>query len=125
MHDKHFTVAEAMQALHQYHSVLQKMSKLAQTMMSSGNEFPGAGGESVAVIASELPPEYQQILEIISMLDSAGIQVKSVEEGLIDFPHIRRNGEEVYLCFKLGEDTIQFWHPIEAGFAGRQPLRDL
>jgi hypothetical protein len=51
--------------------------------------------------------------------------VKSVDDGLIDFPHLRSNDEEVYLCWKLGESDIQFWHNIADGFSGRKPLKDL
>ena len=49
------------------------------------------------------------------------IIVKDLTEGLIDFPALL-HGREVYLCWKLGEDGIHWWHEIEAGFAGRQPL---
>jgi hypothetical protein len=52
-----------------------------------------------------------------------GIIVKDLAEGLVDFPALL-HGREVYLCWKLGEDGIHWWHEIEAGFAGRQPLDD-
>ncbi len=125
LHERHFSIAEAMQILHEYHSMLEKMKNLAQILMSSGYDFPGPGADNLAVVPSEQPREYQQLLEIIFTFHSAGIQVKNVEEGLIDFPHLRRNGQEVYLCFKYGEETIQYWHPVDTGFAGRQPLKEL
>ncbi len=50
-----------------------------------------------------------------------GVIVKDLAEGLIDFPSLRGN-REVYLCWKLGEEGIHWWHEIEGGFAGRQPL---
>ncbi|MGE5595730.1 MAG: DUF2203 domain-containing protein [Hyphomicrobiales bacterium] len=49
------------------------------------------------------------------------IQLKDAERGLIDFHH-ERNGRVVFLCYELGEPDIRFWHPMEAGYAGRQPL---
>ncbi|MBM2840365.1 MAG: hypothetical protein HW412_893, partial [Bacteroidetes bacterium] len=58
-------------------------------------------------------------------LDARGIVVKGIDEGLIDFPHIRPNGEEVYLCWKLGEDDILSWHRIEDGFTGRKSIDQL
>ncbi len=54
-------------------------------------------------------------------LSEAGIQVKDLEAGLVDFPHLRQ-GEEVFLCWKLGEETIGYWHELESGFAGRKLL---
>jgi hypothetical protein len=54
-------------------------------------------------------------------LERLGIEIKDPEAGLIDF-YSDREGEVVYLCFKLGETDIGFWHTLEAGFAGRQPL---
>ncbi|MFN7946407.1 MAG: DUF2203 domain-containing protein [Blastocatellia bacterium] len=52
---------------------------------------------------------------------SLGVQIKDFDRGLCDFPH-ERAGEIVYLCWQYGEDTIEWWHEIDAGFAGRQPL---
>ncbi len=54
-------------------------------------------------------------------LGGQGIIVRDPSTGLIDFPTIR-DGELVYLCWKLGEDDIAWWHPPETGFAGRRPL---
>jgi hypothetical protein len=50
-----------------------------------------------------------------------GVHIKDIDRGLCDFPYMR-NGRVVYLCWQLGEDAIAFWHDIEAGFAGREPL---
>ena len=54
-------------------------------------------------------------------IDAAGAEIKSLEEGLLDFPS-RREGELVLLCWKLGEEEIEYWHGIDEGFAGRKPL---
>ena len=50
-----------------------------------------------------------------------GCEVKDAESGLVDFPS-DRSGRTVYLCWKLGETAIRFWHELSTGFAGRQPL---
>lgn len=60
----------------------------------------------------------QDELEAITAL---GVEVKDPERGLIDFRH-ERGGEVIYLCYLLGEPDIAYWHGLEAGFAGRQPL---
>ncbi|MFQ5481173.1 MAG: DUF2203 domain-containing protein [Nitrospinaceae bacterium] len=54
-------------------------------------------------------------------LDSMGALVKGVENGLVDFPALR-DGREVCLCWKLPEKDIRFWHEVDGGYAGRQPL---
>ncbi|MEO8539587.1 MAG: DUF2203 domain-containing protein [bacterium] len=62
-----------------------------------------------------------QMQRAASALDRWGIEVKDPETGLVDFFH-HRDGRTVYLCFHLGETTIEFWHELSTGFAGRLPL---
>ena len=63
----------------------------------------------------------QQAKESLQEIQQLGVLVKDLDSGLIDFPALR-GGEEVYLCWKLGEDRIKWWHRIEDGFAGRKPI---
>jgi hypothetical protein len=58
---------------------------------------------------------------VMSELDGLGVQLKSIDDGLVDFPS-HRDGRVVNLCWRLGEDTIAWWHELDTGFAGRQPL---
>jgi hypothetical protein len=58
---------------------------------------------------------------LIGELDDLGVQLKGIEDGLVDFPS-ERDGHVVLLCWRAGEETIAWWHEIETGFAGRQPL---
>ena len=62
-----------------------------------------------------------QIERGLRPVQQRGILVKSVEQGLVDFPSLR-DGREVYLCWQMGEQEIGFWHEVDAGFARRQPL---
>lgn len=57
----------------------------------------------------------------IRVLAEQGIEVKDLNQGLIDFPHLRGD-RVVYLCWRLGEGEIAYWHELETGFAGRQEL---
>jgi hypothetical protein len=61
------------------------------------------------------------IARCVEGIQELGGMVKDVGEGLVDFP-ARREGEDVLLCWKLGEDEIEHWHGLEEGFAGRKPL---
>ena len=57
----------------------------------------------------------------LAELADIGVVVKSIDAGLVDFPSLRK-GEEVYLCWQLGEDDIRFYHGLADGFAGRKPI---
>lgn len=57
----------------------------------------------------------------LSALQDIGCELKDLDQGLVDFPSYR-DGRLVYLCWKRGEDRIRFWHDLDAGFAGRQPI---
>ena len=65
--------------------------------------------------------EARSLARTIDEIVERGAEVKDLDEGLIDFPALR-HGETVLLCWKLGEDEIRYWHALEDGFAGRQPL---
>ena len=58
---------------------------------------------------------------MIQDLEDMGVMVKSVDEGLLDFPSIR-NDKEIWLCWKFGENKIKFWHGKDEGFMGRKPI---
>ena len=63
-----------------------------------------------------------QLGEWVAGLELMGVQIKDYERGLVDFPAMR-DGRVVFLCWQLGEgESIEWWHDVEAGFAGRQPL---
>ena len=59
--------------------------------------------------------------EVIERIQEFGCLVKDLDTGLVDFPTLF-HGQEVYLCWKLGESGIAYWHKIEDGFRGRQPI---
>jgi hypothetical protein len=61
------------------------------------------------------------LMLLIHQIKDLGVLLKDPEKGLCDFPYLRQ-GRVVYLCWQLGEEHIEYWHDIEAGFAGRKPL---
>jgi hypothetical protein len=84
----------------------------------------GGNGHHAADVASnrELVQHAGARLQaLIEELDGIGVELKGVDDGLVDFPS-NRDGRVVCLCWRLGEDTIAWWHETDAGFAGRQPL---
>jgi len=66
----------------------------------------------------------EQLSQTVDEIQQTGCLVKDLDTGLVDFPSLR-GGEKIYLCWKLGEGRIGYWHGIEEGFAGRKPLDDV
>jgi hypothetical protein len=71
--------------------------------------------------ASELVETFRNFEKVVTELRQIGCELKGVEQGLIDFPALRE-GRVVYLCWQYDEPEVAFWHEVDAGFAGRQPL---
>jgi len=75
------------------------------------------GGPAVAGLVEAM----YRMQEVLRLVEKRGIVIKDADRGLVDFPALR-DGEEVFLCWELGEPEIAFWHPLDEGYAGRQPL---
>ena len=69
----------------------------------------------------ELNHAVSSLYKMIQELEDMGVMIKSVDEGLLDFPSIRYD-EEIWLCWKFGENQVKFWHRKEEGFMGRKPI---
>ena len=65
----------------------------------------------------------REALEIIEEIQDHGVELKGLDQGLLDFPALR-GGVEVLLCWRRGEPAVGAWHPLEAGVAGRRPIED-
>lgn len=77
--------------------------------------------EELDLAAEELERDSARLAEYLEELRQLGIEARSVTEGLVDFPAVFA-GREVWLCWKLGEPEVAFWHEADAGFWGRRPL---
>jgi hypothetical protein len=124
---KLFTVEEANSLLPSVRPIVKSIQKshrrlitfqTAAKQAAQGAENGGGGmplGWRYAVLLVDLSTHAGQ-------LESLGIQLKDYQQGLIDFPSMR-DGRVVLLCWKADEgDRLEWWHDVEAGFAGRQPL---
>jgi hypothetical protein len=87
-----------------------------QTIIDSGSPFEGFIKKK-----QELNTGVTNLYKAIEQLEGKGVVIKSVDEGLLDFPSMRFD-EEVWLCWKVGENKIKFWHGKDEGFMGRKPL---
>lgn len=72
----------------------------------------------------ELNSAITNFYKAIEDLESMGVMIKSIDQGLLDFPSLRFN-EEIWLCWKEGETEIKFWHGKDEGFMGRKPLESI
>ena len=96
-----------------------EVSKLEQHLhvsLSTTNTF-----EEYVTIKQKLNSAVTQFYEAVEVLENTGVVVKSIEQGLLDFPS-KRFDEEVWLCWKYGETEIKFWHEKDSGFMGRKPI---
>ncbi len=126
-HAIHFTLGEARAMLDDAIRLLERMRMLKQQLDSKGYDLhmhTALGGFGANGMKA-FPDQMEEIIRLYHELARKGILVKDIDKGLIDFPCIRSNGEEVYICYMLGEEGIGYWHHIADGLAGRQPIETL
>jgi hypothetical protein len=127
MEDKrYFTVEEANRLIPQIQGMVERLRQGQQrlrrhrpTAEATAQKAAGNGGGSDA--EAYLSDYSQTFARSLAQLETMGVLVKDIEQGLIDFPHWRE-GREVYLCWKYGEERINHWHETDSGYSGRQPL---
>ncbi len=91
----------------------------AERISLSGGAFVHA--EKIAALRAQRQSLIARIEERAAAVQRHGCLLKDLDMGLVDFPTLLR-GDEVYLCWKLGERRIEFWHGVEEGFRGRKPI---
>lgn len=127
---KHFNVEDAQEALPHVERLVKKLMKLNRTIGVLN---------SIEIDTQELSfDQFQNLTKMNKMyhkfsyefyksleeLESIGCILKDVEEGLVDF-YSEFEGRDIFLCWKVGERRIKFWHEISTGFAGRQPIVEI
>lgn len=120
---KYYTLKEANETLSIVRPMLKEMMGIGEKIRARQPELwamvqksAGNGGNPEL---SKLLVEFDHLDALLHQIQDMGIEVKDLTIGLIDFVGLK-DGREIYLCWKYGEGDIQFWHEIEAGFAGRQ-----
>lgn len=122
---KHFSIEEARALLPELRRVFQDAhtrrervrradEKLGSVLEKTGHDL---GGPPVTNLLMDL----QQMQAQMERIQKLGIVVKDFDRGLLDFPHLHE-GREVFLCWELDEDDIEFWHDLDSGYAGRERL---
>ena len=120
---RYFTIKSANEALP---SVIEKFNNLKkqknetmkaeQELQSSVSNF-----EEYMIQKQKLNSQMTKFYQLIEDLESTGVSLKGLDQGLLDFPS-KRFDEDVWLCWKDGETEIKFWHDMNSGFNGRKPI---
>jgi len=120
--DRRFSVEEANALLPEVVPLLETLRDAQRTMGELHDQVTtSATGNGGGSAGKEFLEASQTAGRSMAAINELGIFVRDPEAGLIDFP-AERDGEEIFLCWRLGEDGVAWWHPTDSGFAGRQPL---
>jgi hypothetical protein len=133
MAQAHFTPEEANELLAEVRPAAEELVAHRRALMLATatrarlvSRIAGNGGDFDPQEPRELEEQIQREAEAaghaLERLERLGVLVKDADRGLVDFPALREDGEEVLLCWQVGEDQIAYWHGLEEGFAGRKPL---
>lgn len=132
MSPRYFTAEEANDALQDVRPLTEELVEhrralveLQEVQLSMTQRIAGNGGNveprKLQELQERLDEEVAGIARCVARIHEVGALVKDLDQGLVDFP-ARREGEDVLLCWRLGEEEIGYWHGLEEGFSGRKPL---
>jgi hypothetical protein len=129
---RYFTSEEANDALEEVRPLTEELVEhrralveLQELQSSLIQRIGGNGGNvdpsELQDLQERLDEEVAGIARCVARIHEAGALVKDLDVGLVDFP-ARREGVDVLLCWRLGEDEVGYWHGLDEGFSGRKPL---
>ena len=124
VHERHFTLEQADAAVAELEQLLPRLKQAKDSLTDEearaalSDAAPGNGGGDPGRQVGE---SFLEVRRLLGELGEMGVVLRDIDRGLIDFPALV-DGREVYLCWQLGEDSVAFWHDLDAGFQGRQPL---
>ena len=132
MPDRLFTPAEANSALDEVRAAAERLVGVRERMRelehTQGSLVTTIGGNGAGYAAGDLQAAQEELSGLAAAaracrerLDELGVVVKDPDIGLLDFPAVR-DGEDVELCWHVGEEAVAFWHRIGEGYAGRRPI---
>jgi hypothetical protein len=135
MAPRYFTLEEANAALEELRPIAEEMVAKRRELVEAQGRRAALGAQVVtnggdltpsdfAEADDELEGAASELARCVERIQAAGVLVKDLDQGLLDFPALR-SGEEILLCWRVGEGQIEFWHGLEEGFAGRKPVDDV
>ena len=135
MAPRYFTPEEANAALDELRPLAEQMVEYRRALVAAQEERATLGARVVTNGGDLTPSDFADaddgleqaasaLARSVEQIQAHGVLIKDLDQGLLDFPSLR-DGEEVLLCWQLGEERVEFWHGTEEGFAGRKPLEDV
>jgi hypothetical protein len=118
-----FTHAEATELLPQLTELLAALRtahRVSRDSAAEGDYHPVSSNGSAAAAMKASGP-FHEAQRLSGDIDALGVILRDPDTGLVDFASVRE-GKPIYLCWRLGEERIGFWHPRDTGFMGRLPL---
>ncbi len=125
MPNHYFTVEEANAALLTLRPIVASMLAARERIVAAQPELwpvlEKAAGNGGSDKASAVLVDFETLRRNVKAVEGLGLELKDINTGLVDFLS-QRDGRDVYLCWRFDEPKVAFWHDLEAGLAGRQPL---
>jgi hypothetical protein len=122
---RYFTLQEANQTLDAIRPWMDEVQAIRQEILANQPDAwtalersLGNGGNRAL---SSIIQDFEKLDALVHRILDTGVVIKDINIGLLDFPALKE-GREVYLCWQYGEGEIAYWHEVEAGYAGRQPI---
>lgn len=127
MEERLFTLEEASRLLPRIRTILEEVTGEWRRVRELNPEIQKVRDKAPMDAFTPYGVQYVEavshLMFLLHQIKEMGVHLKDADKGLCDFPYMRR-GRVVYLCWHLGEESIGYWHDIESGFAGREPLDD-
>jgi hypothetical protein len=132
MAPRYFTLEEANAALEELRPIAEEMVAKRRELVEAQGRRAALGAQVVTNGGDLTPSDFveaddelenaaSELARCVERIQAAGVLVKDLDQGLLDFPALRGD-EEILLCWRVGEDEIRYWHGLEEGFAGRKPV---
>jgi hypothetical protein len=125
MTQRHFSLQEANETLNLIRPLIDEIQairlKILKNQPKAWPAIEKSAGNGGNRALSNMVPDFEKFDALIHRIQATDVLIKDINLGLLDFPALK-DGREVYLCWQYGEDDIAFWHEVEAGYAGRQPI---
>jgi len=122
---QYFTLQQANEALKIVRPLMDEVqairSKVLQNQPETWPAIEKSAGNGGNRALSVMVQDFERLNALVHQIQDTGAQIKDLNLGLLDFPALK-DGREVCLCWKHGEGEIAFWHEVDAGYAGRQPI---
>ena len=130
---KFFTLEEATRALPDVEQTVRRLRRIRDEAVTLRDQVEGkwaalereaASIDEIGKAQQRLDALQEEFGELVQRLEERGVILRDLDTGLVDFPSVAGHAE-VYLCWRLGEPAIEFWHGLGEGYAGRKPLSQL